>query len=306
MHDERSSDMKMMILAAMLAVCGFIAAAADVRGVYKLAGERRLILVERGQAVIRDGARFSQYGSWSVERVEGMERVVMRLWDKDQWQLEMKPRVWLFDILPDGKGLVPRGVGDGTLEAAVKCMKEQQNGLDEPPVMALVPDAYSDAVAVEVSEAIAKVDAPVQAAKAQRRIDAAKERIKKDPKLLRKVRFSYPKVDPEESAPDGETLHMLYSPEMRMVFDILWDTGITIDKETLIDMLDRVDWERGDVLAFWILGRGELDASVLREYAPKALAHIGKTDKYLLRKYFNHPNLPTEVRESAHGRGWAD
>ena len=101
MHDERSSDMKMMILAAMLAVCGFIAAAADVRGVYKLAGERRLILVERGQAVIRDGARFSQYGSWSVERVEGMERVVMRLWDKDQWQLEMKPRVWLFDILPE-------------------------------------------------------------------------------------------------------------------------------------------------------------------------------------------------------------
>ena len=297
--------MKNTVLLAALAACG-LAAAAEVRGVYKLEGARRLVLTGRGQAATREGDRFDDYGSWRVERVEGRERVVMELRKEDEWQAEQKPKVWLLDILPDGKGLQPRGVGMGTLEAAVKCMKAHQGDAEQPPV--LVPDsgAYTDVVAAEVAEAIARVDAPVRALEESRRKENAAERLKKDPRLLRKVRFTYPDIDPEESVPDGNTLHMLYSPAMRVVFDVLWDTGIRIDTETLENMLERVDWKRGEVLGFWILGREELDAATLRKYAPKALERIGKTDAYLLRKYFDHPNLPEDVKESARKKGWGN
>ena len=297
--------MRKTILIAVLAACGFVSAA-EVRGVYKLEGERRLILTEKNQAVTREGKEFRHYGSWVVERVEGRERVVVRLRDKDAWQAEMEPKVWLLDILPDGKGLRPRGVGRGTLEAAVKCMEANKNASDQPPVLALIPGAYTDIVAEEVAAAIAAVDAPVRAAAARRRIDDAMGRIKKDLKLLRKIRFVYPKLDPDESVPDAETRHMLYSPEMRMVFDILGDTSIAIDRETLENMLDRVDWKQGDVLAFWILRRDELDADALRKYAPKVLDRIGKTDRYFLRMYFRNPNLPEDIKETARKKGWVD
>lgn len=297
--------MRKTIWIAVLAACGFVSAA-EVRGVYKLEGERRLILTEKNQAVTREGGRFSYYGSWSVERVEGQERVVMHLRNKDEWQAEMEAKVWILDILPDGKGLQPRGVGKGTLEAAVKSMGAHKNDAERPPVLALIPGVYTDAVADEVAAAIAAVDAPVRAKAARRRIDDAMGRIKKDLKLLRKIRFVYPKLDPDESVPDAETRHMLYSPEMRMVFDILGDTSIAIDRETLENMLDRVDWEEGDVFAFWILRRDELDANALRKYAPKVLDRIGKTDRYFLRMYFRNPNLPEDIKETARKKGWVD
>lgn len=297
--------MKNIVLVAALAACG-LAAAAEVCGVYKLAGERRLVLTERNQAVTREGARFDKYGSWRVVRVEGQDRVVVEMRNQDEWQAEMKPEVWILDILPDGKGLLPRGVGKGSLESAVQCMKEHQGDAEQPPVLAPDPGAYTDAVAAEVAEAIARVDAPVRALVARRRLDAAMERITKDSTLLRKMRFTYPTLDPDEDMPDAETRHMLYSPEMRKVFDMLWDTGVAIDKETLENMLDRVDWERGEVLAFWILKREELDAASLRKYAPKVLARIGKTDKHFLRMYLRHPNLPEDVKKAARKQGWVD
>ena len=293
------------IWAISFAACGF-AAAADVRGVYKLEGERRLVLSVKGQAVTREGNAFDRYGSWRVARVEGQERVIMELRSQDEWQAEMPPQVWILDILADGKGLQPRGVGKGTLAAAVDCMKAHANDAGQPPVCASEPGAYTDAVADEVAAAIAAVDAPVRVWRAQRERDAVLERIKKDPKLLRKVRFEYPEIDPEESVPDGETLHMQYSSSMRVVFDVLWDTGVKIDREILEDMLDRVDWKRGEVLAFWILGRDELDTATLRKYAPKVLDRIGKTDRFLLRKYFRHPNLPPDIQESARQKGWRE
>ena len=94
------------IWAISFAACGF-AAAADVRGVYKLEGERRLVLSVKGQAVTREGNAFDRYGSWRVARVEGQERVIMELRSQDEWQAEMPPQVWILDILADGKGLQP-------------------------------------------------------------------------------------------------------------------------------------------------------------------------------------------------------
>ena len=264
-------------LMAMLAASGTAASAAEVRGVYRLEGERRLVLTEKNEAAVREGNSFYRYGSWSVERVEGRDRVVVRLRDEREWL---------------------------ALEAAVKCLKERGGDLEEAPVFVPAPDEYTDAAAAEVTAAIEKVDAPVRVWREERQRIEARERLKKDPKLLRKVRFTYPEIDPEESVPDGNTLHMLYSPAMRVVFEVLWDTGVKIDKETLESMLKRVDWDRGEVLAFWILGRRELDASTLRKYAPKALERIGKTDRFLLDKYFKHGNLPADIKESARRKGW--
>lgn len=291
-------------LMAMLAASGTAASAAEVRGVYRLEGKRRLVLTEKNEAAVREGNSFYRYGSWSVERVEGRDRVVVRLRDELAWEAEMDPQVWILDILPDGKGLRPVCHGKDSLEAAVKCLKERGGDLEEAPVFVPAPDEYTDAAAAEVTAAIEKVDAPVRVWREERQRIEARERLKKDPKLLRKVRFTYPEIDPEESVPDGDTQHMLYSPAMRVVFEVLWDTGVKIDKETLESMLKRVDWERGEVLAFWILGRSELDASTLRKYAPKALERIGKTDGFLLNMYFEHKNLPADIKESARRKGW--
>ena len=236
--------------------------------------------------------------------MDGHDRVVVRLRDELAWEAEMDPQVWILDILPDGKGLRPVCHGKDSLEAAVKCLKERGGDLEEAPVFVPAPDEYTDAAAAEVTAAIAKVDAPVRVWRAERQRIEARERLKKDPRLLRKVRFTYPEIDPEESVPDGNTLPMLYSPAMRVVFEVLWDTGVKIDKETLESMLERVDWDRGEVLAFWILGRNELDASTLRKYAPKVLERIGKTDRFLLDKYFKHGNLPADIKESARRKGW--
>ena len=176
--------MKNTILVAALAACGFAATGAEIRGVYKLAGERRLVLTEKYQAVMRGEKDFDSYGSWRVARVEGRERVIMELRSKDEWHAEMPPQVWILDILADGKGLQPRGVGKGTLAAAVDCMKAHANDAGQPPVCASEPGAYTDAVADEVAAAIAAVDAPVRVWRAQRERDAVLERIKKDPKRM--------------------------------------------------------------------------------------------------------------------------
>lgn len=296
--------MSKIVLAAIAAVCGIAAKAAEVRGVYRLEGERRLVLTGKNEAAVRVGQTFDRYGTWSVDRVEGLDRVVVRLRDEREWLAEMNPKVWILDILPDGKGLRPVCHGKDSLDDAVKCLMGRGGDMEEAPVFEPVPGEYTDTADDEVSAAIAKVDAPVRVWREERQRIEARERLKKDPKLLRKVRFTYPEIDPEESVPDGNTLHMLYSPAMRVVFEVLWDTGVKIDKETLESMLKRVDWERGEVLAFWILGRRELDASTLRKYAPKVLERIGKTDRFLLDKYFKHGNLPADIKESARRKGW--
>ena len=296
--------MSKIVLAAIAAVCGIAAKAAEFRGVYRLEGERRLVLTGKNEAAVRVGQTFDRYGTWSVDRVEGLDRVVVRLRDEREWLAEMNPKVWILDILPDGKGLRPVCHGKDSLDDAVKCLMGRGGDMEEAPVFELVPGEYTDTADDEVSAAIAKVDAPVRVWREERQRIEARERLKKDPKLLRKVRFTYPEIDPEESVPDGNTLHMLYSPAMRVVFEVLWDTGVKIDKETLESMLERVDWERGEVLAFWILGRRELDASTLRKYAPKVLERIGKTDRFLLNKYFKHGNLPADIKESARRKGW--
>ena len=296
--------MSKIVLAAIAAACGIAAAAAEVRGVYRLEGARRLVLTGKNEAAVRVGQTFDRYGTWSVDRVEGLDRVVVRLRDEREWLAEMNPKVWILDILPDGKGLRPVCHGKDSLDDAVKCLMGRGGDMEEAPVFEPVPGEYTDTADDEVSAAIAKVDAPVRVWRAERQRIEARERLKKDPKLLRKVRFTYPEIDPEESVPDGNTLHMLYSPAMRVVFEVLWDTGVKIDKETLESMLERVDWERGEVLAFWILGRRELDASTLRKYAPKVLERIGKTDRFLLDKYFKHGNLPADIKESARRKGW--
>ena len=296
--------MSKIVLAAIAAVCGIAAKAAEFRGVYRLEGERRLVLTGKNEAAVRVGQTFDRYGTWSVDREEGLDRVVVRLRDEREWLAEMNPKVWILDILPDGKGLRPVCHGKDSLDDAVKCLMGRGGDMEEAPVFELVPGEYTDTADDEVSAAIAKVDAPVRVWREERQRIEARERLKKDPKLLRKVRFTYPEIDPEESVPDGNTLHMLYSPAMRVVFEVLWDTGVKIDKATLEDMLERVDWERGEVLAFWILGRRELDASTLRKYAPKVLERIGKTDRFLLDKYFKHGNLPADIKESARRKGW--
>lgn len=296
--------MSKIVLAAIAAACGIAAKAAEVCGVYRLEGERRLVLTGKNEAAVRAGQTFDRYGTWSVDRVEGLDRVVVRLRDEREWLAEMNPKVWILDILPDGKGLRPVCHGKDSLDDAVKCLMGRGGDLEEAPVFEPVPGEYTDTADDEVSAAIAKVDAPVRVWRAERQRIEARERLKKDPKLLRKVRFTYPEIDPEESVPDGNTLHMLYSPAMRVVFEVLWDTGVKIDKATLEDMLERVDWDRGEVLAFWILGRRELDASTLRKYAPKVLERIGKTDRFLLDKYFKHGNLPADIKESARRKGW--
>ena len=296
--------MSKIVLAAIAAACGIAAKAAEVCGVYRLEGERRLVLTGKNEAAVRAGQTFDRYGTWSVDRVEGLDRVVVRLRDEREWLAEMNPKVWILDILPDGKGLRPVCHGKDSLDDAVKCLMGRGGDLEEAPVFEPVPGEYTDTADDEVSAAIAKVDAPVRVWRAERQRIEARERLKKDPKLLRKVRFTYPEIDPEESVPDGNTLHMLYSPAMRVVFEVLWDTGVKIDKATLEDMLERVDWDRGEVLAFWILGRRELDASTLRKYAPKVLERIGKTDRFLLDKYFEHKNLPADIKESARRKGW--
>ena len=296
--------MSKIVLAAIAAVCGIAAKAAEFRGVYRLEGERRLVLTGKNEAAVRVGQTFDRYGTWSVDREEGLDRVVVRLRDEREWLAEMNPKVWILDILPDGKGLRPVCHGKDSLDDAVKCLMGRGGDMEEAPVFELVPGEYTDTADDEVSAAIAKVDAPVRVWREERQRIEARERLKKDPKLLRKVRFTYPEIDPEESVPDGNTLHMLYSPAMRVVFEVLWDTGVKIDKATLEDMLERVDWERGEVLAFWILGRRELDASTLRKYAPKVLERIGKTDRFLLNKYFKHGNLPADIKESARRKGW--
>ena len=296
--------MSKIVLAAIAAACGIAAAAVEVRGVYRLEGERRLVLTGKNEAAVREGNSFYRYGSWSVERVEGRDRVVVRLRDEREWLAEMNPKVWILDILSDGKGLRPVCHGKDSLDDAVKCLMGRGGDLEEAPVFEPVPGEYTDTADDEVSAAIEKVDAPVRVWREERQRIEARERLKKDPKLLRKVRFTYPEIDPEESVPDGDTQHLLYSPAMRVVFEVLWDTGVKIDKETLESMLERVDWERGEVLAFWILGRSELDASTLRKYAPKALERIGKTDGFLLNMYFEHKNLPADIKESARRKGW--
>ena len=296
--------MSKIVLAAIAAACGIAAKAAEVCGVYRLEGKRRLVLTGKNEAAVRVGQTFDRYGTWSVDRVEGLDRVVVRLRDEREWLAEMNPKVWILDILPDGKGLRPVCHGKDSLDDAVKCLMGRGGDLEEAPVFEPVPGEYTDTADDEVSAAIAKVDAPVRVWRAERQRIEARERLKKDPKLLRKVRFTYPEIDPEESVPDGNTLHMLYSPAMRVVFEVLWDTGVKIDKATLEDMLERVDWDRGEVLAFWILGRRELDASTLRKYAPKVLERIGKTDRFLLDKYFKHGNLPADIKESARRKGW--
>ena len=165
--------MSKIVLAAIAAACGIAAKAAEVCGVYRLEGERRLVLTGKNEAAVRAGQTFDRYGTWSVDRVEGLDRVVVRLRDAREWLAEMNPKVWILDILPDGKGLRPVCHGKDSLDDAVKCLKERGGDLEEAPVFVPAPDEYTEAAAAEVTAAIEKVDAPVRVWREERqRIEA--------------------------------------------------------------------------------------------------------------------------------------
>lgn len=296
--------MNRILCACVCLLLNLTLGADGVRGSYDLREGLRLMLSEKGHAVVKRSEAYVFYGAWEVSPIGKRECAVVKLWEEHDWQVECPSQIIIFDILEKGKRLHVIGVSDTSLEEAIKSIEKLADDPERPLPYVQLAATLNAKEEEEIAEAISRVDAPVKERKAKERLAEAGNRLQKDTKLLRKVKFKYPELDPEESVPDARSLPALYPKEMQVVFDILWKKDNSIDKDTLENMLERVDWERGDVLAFMILRRPELDAAALHKYAPKAMSRIGKTDHRFLQWYFGREDLPREVLAEAKEKGY--
>lgn len=277
---------------------------ADERGIYALGEDRQLILASECRATIREAGEFSYIGSWEKLAIENKERIVVRLRDETSWLIDGEANVFVFDSNQANGTIRIYASGEGPDVMGSRIINGIQRASSQEHVCTNITLGVSETLDKEIKAAYEKYDAPLREMRRMKQEAQVNELLRGNPKLLMKVRLEYPQLDPEESIPDAESLPLLYPKAMRLVFDILQDETIVIEKTTLETLLDRIDWDRGDVLALTILGRKELDVGSLQKYSQKALSRIGKSDRYYLSKYFARSDLPKGVYEAAKAKGY--
>ena len=283
------------VAAAMTVLAGL--ALAVEPGVYSVLGSPEFVLSRKHAVGIEDLGKIREVGVWNLREFGGAGYVVLETWRNREFAEYRDPTVWVFEETKTGINL--RGCGSGPLEDVLarfagdekpKAAKLELR-ISEKPLEAAVEQRVDDAAASFLRRRKAYLDEVA--------VEEFGKSLMDNPDRVAEVRLEYPELYPEEDRPDVWGMAALYPARMQKVFDVLGSRDVKFSESSLVSLLDRVDWEKGDFLAFMILGRPELTSGTLRAMAQKVFARFGKSDDGIVSIYFRNGNTPLDVLEKA-------
>lgn len=269
-------------------------------GIYDASGTLRFVVTADGAVATLAGEGLVDVGSWRHEIVGGKKCLVFRTWRWEVFSPLAPEKIWVAEDV----GGNFRGFGfsyESVEDALAKFSKLQERGLAAADFKrnetVFLPDLEK-----RVNAAAAEIQAKVKAYEELVELSRLPERLLQNPEELLKVTPEYPKLDLDEDQPGPEGMIALYPPRMHKVMEAIGASGAKFPEKTLVAFLDKIDWEKGDVLAISVLLNREITPSTRQRYAPKVLARIGKSDDRLTAAFFADERTPVDVVKAAKGK----
>lgn len=300
---EGNESMKQTLRAvAFAAVAAFAGTAKSAEpGVYASSGDIRFILTSRHALAVEAEGKLHDLGSWKNEVVAGKRYLVFRTWRKSGFSPLMEPQIWAMEevdgcLRPLGRSF--NSVADAVASAAIHSRP------DRPvPEFAPVKGALLSTLERSVDGQAAAMLRERKAYLDKVEIGSLEVRLKANPDEILGIEPAYPKLDPEEDAPGPDGMGALYPDKMQAIIFVLSDSSVVFKEDTLLRFLDKLDWDRGDLLAFLVLRREEVSAKSRRRLAPRVFARFGKSDDRVVSTFFADENTPIDVLEAAKRSG---
>ena len=292
--------MKTIVQAAAAGLVSVLMSTADAfePGVYATTNSAKFIFTAKRTGAVKEGDD-GEIGTWKQAEFDGKKCVVLKTWASDGERDE--PNVWVFE--ETGGGIRPCGRGRESVENALANGVEIRKARGDAPELSRLSDALTSELEKGVNDEVAKF---LRRRKAYRdKVEAYEfgQRLLSNPDELLRVDPEYPNLDSDEDRPGVEGMMALYPMRMRVVLGVIGSREAKFGEKTLLAFLDKIDWDKGDLLAFLVLRHEAFSQETLRKYASKVFSRFGKSDDRLIAEFFTDKRVPTDVLEAARKLG---